>query len=57
MAIDLRFILAVIKINGDLEAHRRPVDEHCAPHQGDSHCGKTWSCRWIFAAMAILPHR
>jgi len=33
MAIDLRFILSVIKITGDLE-HRRPGLQHCAARRG-----------------------
>ena len=55
MAIDLRFILAVIKINGDLE---RIGDQSMSISRRTKEilAARTrWSCRWILPRWASLP--
>ena len=55
MAIDLRFILAVIKINGDLE---RIGDQSMSITRRTKEilAARTrWSCRWILPPWASLP--
>jgi len=57
MAIDLRFILAVIKINGDLERIGDQSMGHCAPYQGDPEHGGGLTCRSTLAAMGEFAGR